>query len=117
MRAYLPVAWSQLELLQADDVLPGPHWACAVPPAWRTEDPQVDEEQWEFEAQSAAAGRLGARDGGVVLAVDVDDDHALSNDGWLTLTEAVRRATVAAVLTEDLAWYGIQEIGDLLAQR
>lgn len=116
MRVYLPVSRRSLAALQEDGVLGGTHRACAVSAAWRAAEPQVDEEQWEFEAQSLAAGELTSGSGGVVLAVDVSDTRTPDDDGWLAVTEAVRRSQVAAVLTQDLAWYGIQEIGELLAE-
>ena len=51
--------------------------------------PDVDEEEWEFEAQLAAAEALADLDGGVVLAVDVPDPEPAARipfeDGWVTL--------------------------------
>ena len=35
-------------------------------------------------------------------------------DGWVTLDGPVRRSDTAAVLTTDLAWFGVQEIAELL---
>jgi hypothetical protein len=116
MRVYLPISRTSLVALQTDGMLGGTHRACAVPAAWRAAEPQVDEEQWEFEAQSLAAEQLMASAGGVVLALDLSDPRTPGDDGWLTVTEAVRRSQVAAVLTRDLAWYGLQEIGDLLTE-
>jgi len=61
MRAYVPVGWAQLAALDAQGVLPGPLRACAVDPGWRAGSPEVDEEEWEFEAQLVAAEALEDR--------------------------------------------------------
>jgi hypothetical protein len=113
MRAYVPVTRVQLAAVQGSG-LDGPLRACAVDPLWRAGDPSVDEEQWEYEAQSLAAGVLPDRDG-VVLAVEVADDLVDTlADGWLELPGPVRRTEVAAVLTAELAWFAVQEIPALL---
>lgn len=117
MRAYLPLTWAQAARLHAEGVLPGPLRGCAVDPAWRAGSPEVDEEQWEFEAQSAAAQELSDPDAGVVLAVDVDAPDATLDDGWFTWPGPVDRRAAAAVLTQDLAWFAVQELPDLLAGR
>jgi len=113
MRAYLPVGWAALADLHRAASITGPLRGCAVDPAWRAGDPSVDEEQWEYEAQAQAAESLpgGA---GVVLAVDVPGDGSAIQDGWVELPGPIRRADVAAVLTADLAWFGVQEIPGLL---
>ena len=114
MRAYAPVGWPQLEQLAEAGQLTGPVRACAVDPAWRTQAPDVDEEQWEYEAQRRAAAALG-EPGGVVLALDADPaPGSVVQDGWVDLAGPVRRVDLAAVLTEDLAWFAVQEIPDLL---
>jgi hypothetical protein len=112
MRAYLPIDRVQLVTLQGDGALPGPLRGCAVDPAWRAGDPAVDEEQWEYEAQSLAAESLTDADG-VVLAVDVEADE-LPDDGWVVVPGPIRRADVAAVLSAELAWFAAQEIPALL---
>ena len=50
----------------------------------------------------------------MVLAVDVDEPDVTAQDGWVTLAGPVARRDAAAVLTADLAWFGIQEIPGLL---
>ncbi len=117
MRTYIPVGWAQLAALHAAGSLDGPLRACVVDPAWRAGSPEVEEEEWEFEAQLAAAAELADLDGGVVLAVDVDTTDTTDtapDDGWVTLDGPVSRRDTAAVLTSDLAWFGVQEIPDLL---
>jgi hypothetical protein len=114
MRAYIPLGWADLAGFEAAGELQGPLRACVVDPRWRAGSPEVDEEEWEFEAQVAAAEALVDRDGGVVLAVDVPDPATDPEDGWVTLVGPVARRDAAAVLTADLAWFGIQEIPGLL---
>ena len=98
MRAYIPVGWEQLAAFDSAGRLEGPLRGCAVDPSWRASDPEVDEEEWEFEAQLAAAEALADLDGGgVVLAVDVTEPDAVEadagfEDGWVTLP--VRSAVV-----------------------
>ena len=121
MRAYLPLTWAQLQALHAAGSLEGPLRGCAVDPAWREGSPDVDEEQWEYEAQSAAAEELSGADGGVVLAVDLDDSEPTMpptmEDGRFTHPGPVARQAASAVLTADLAWFGMQEIPELLNGR
>jgi len=119
MRAYIPVGWEQLAAFDSAGRLEGPLRACAVDPSWRASDPEVDEEEWEFEAQLAAAEALSDLDGGVVLAVDVPGPEPTASnstfaDGWVSLTGPISRRETAAVLTTDLAWFGVQEIPGLL---
>ena len=116
MRVYVPVGWAQLAALDAAGQLEGPLRGCAVDAAWRAGDPEVDEEQWEYEAQLSAAESLADPDGGVVLAVDVAEPGEAPEDGWLELPGPVSRRDIAAVLTADLAWFGVQEIPGLLSR-
>jgi hypothetical protein len=119
MRAYIPVGWAQLASFDAAGRLEGPLRGCAVDPAWRSGSPEVDEEEWEFEAQLAAAEALADLHGGVVLAVDVPEPDTAEpdpafDDGWVTLAGPISRRDTASVLTRDLAWFGVQEIPGLL---
>ncbi|HYN55780.1 MAG TPA: hypothetical protein VES03_01160 [Motilibacterales bacterium] len=116
MRAYVPLGWAELAALDAAGRLDGPLRGCAVDPAWRAESPDVDEEQWEYEAQLAAAESLSDLDGGVVLAVDVPEPAGALEDGWVELPGPVSRRDTAAVLTADLAWFAVQEIPGLLSR-
>jgi len=117
MRAYLPLTWAQLKVLQAAGSLEGPLNMCGVDPLWRAGSPDVDEEQWEFEAQSMAAAELVGPDAGVVLAVDLDDVDPAMQDGRFAYAGPVVRPSASAVLTADLAWFGMQEIAELLNGR
>ncbi len=112
MRAYGPVTWAQLGELVETGALPGPLRACAVDPAWRAGAPDVDEEEWEYEAQLLAAHALAQRPG-VLLAIDLDEAGE-SQDGWVEVPGPVRRRDVAALLTEELGWFGVQEASSLL---
>jgi hypothetical protein len=119
MRAYVPVGWAQLAEFDAAGRLEGPLRACAVDPSWRAGSPEVDEEEWEFEAQLAASEVLADIEGGVVLAVDVPDPDVTGRgtafeDGWVAVAGPITRRDTAAVLTMDLAWFGVQEIPALL---
>lgn len=114
MRAYIPVSWGQLAAFHAHGGLDGPLRACVVDPVWRDAAPDVDEEQWEFEAQEAAAADVADLGGGVVLAADMDAPDTAPDDGWVTLDGPVGGSDTAAVLTTDLAWFGVQEIPELL---
>jgi hypothetical protein len=117
MRAYIPVGWEQLAVFDAAGRLDGPVRGCAVDPQWRADDPEVDEEEWEFEAQLAAAAALADLEGGVVLAVDVPEPAGTDSpfeDGWVGLAGPITRRDTAAALTVDLEWFGVQEIPGLL---
>jgi hypothetical protein len=116
MRVYLPATWSQLGQLQKQGVLLGPLRCCAVDPRWRADAPEVDEEEWEYEAQLLAAEAL-TEPGGMVLAVDLPDELTDVEEGWVDLPGPVERRQVGALLDSELAWYGLQELGELLAQR
>jgi hypothetical protein len=119
MRAYVPVGWAQLAAFDAAGSLEGPLLGCAVDPSWRAGSPDVDEEEWEFEAQLAAAEALADLDGGVILAVDVPGPDVTGQgdafeDGWVSVAGPLTKRDTAAVLTVDLAWFGVQEIPGLL---
>lgn len=115
-RVYVPVGWSQAERLSAEGVFEGPVRACAVDPRWRAGAPEVDEEEWEFEAQSQAADALTELGGGLVLALDVPESvlGPAAEDGWREVAGPVRRRDLAALLDADLGWYGVQELAQLL---
>lgn len=113
MRAYAPLAWEQVAEFHAERAIRPPVRACAVDQAWRQAATDVDEEQWEYEAQAMAAESLGEA-GGLVLAVDVPEPAVPLADGWFELGEPVGRSQVAAILTGELAWFALQELPQLL---
>lgn len=119
MRAYAPVTMMQADELLTSGQLIGPLPAWGVDPQWRSGSPEVSEEEWEYEAAALAAAALG-QDPGVVLAVETEAVVASGgqpafDDGRVTLIGPVPLATVAAVLTADLAWFGVQELAELIA--
>jgi hypothetical protein len=115
MRGYCPVPAAGLATLLAERSLPGPRRVCVVDPAWRADAPEVDEEQWEYEAQQAAAAALDDPRG-AVLAMDLALPGTPGiEDGWVEVPGPIAIDDVAAVLTADLAWYGVQELPALLA--
>ncbi len=115
MRAYVPVTWEDLDELSGSGTLPGPRAAYVVDPAWCAADPGATEEEWEYEAQELAADALDQH-GGVVLALEVAVPGHV-DDGLVELPGPIQRRAVAAVFTADLAWFGLQEVPHLLAQR
>jgi len=118
MRVYLPVGRPQLEVLRGGRGLDGPLTGWAVDPSWRTGSPEVDEEQWEHEAQLEAAAALAEPVGGMVLAVDVPDEEVSDpDDGRVVIPGGVRRSQAGALLDRDLSWFGLQELDSLLPDR
>lgn len=118
MRAYLPVSQARAGQLLEVGQLAGPVAVWAVDPQWRAGAPQVSEEEWEYEASLLAADNLPDPEG-VILAVDIDaaaSGQLALDDGRTTLPGPVLLAAVAAVLAADLAWYGVQELPDLIAR-
>ena len=116
MRVYLPLGWAQLAQQQERGSVAGPLRACAVDPRWRADSPEVDEEEWEYEAAQQAADSLPSGHG-LVLAVDVAGPSAEFADGWVDVSGPVSRRDVAALLDRELAWFGLQELAGLLAER
>lgn len=110
MRAYVPVSHQAATQLLATAELPGRLSAWVVDPAWRAGAPEVGEEEWEYEATGLAAA--ATPDGGVILALDADVGAV--EDGATEVTGPIRLSQVAAVLTEDLQWYAVQELAGLL---
>ena len=118
MRVYVPVGRLQLEVLRGGRGLDGPLTGWAVDPGWRTGSPEVDEEQWEHEAQTEAAATLTELARGLVLAVDVPDEAVSDpDDGRVIIPGGVRWSQVGALLDRDLAWFGLQELDILLSDR
>ncbi len=115
MRGYIPLTWAQAAVLAREGAVAAPLHACVVDPAWRREAVDVDEEMWEYEAQTMAAAALGDG-GGVVVAVDLPGAAQFIDDGWVSV-DAVQLRDAAALLDAELSWYGVQELDLLLAER
>jgi hypothetical protein len=117
MRVYVPADWDRLATLQARGSVPGPLAGYAVDPGWRAGAPDVDEEEWEYVAAELAAESLALPGGGrgLVLAVDLDEELTPFDDGRVEVSGPVARRQVAAVLDAELAWFGLQELAELLA--
>lgn len=116
MRGYVPVEWPLLEELAQSGGLPGPLFGWCVDPVWRSAASDVTEEEWEYEALAAAAEEL-APAGGAVLAIEAAVVPPSIADGRFELPGDLLLADVQAVFSQDLSWFGVQEIGDLLSQR
>lgn len=112
MRAYIPVSSQAARRFLATGTLAGPNRAWVVDPLWRAGVPDVDEEVWEYEAAQLAADSLAGL-AGVVLAAEVSQVGPVA-DGATEVADQLARRDIAAVLTADMAWYGLQELGELL---
>lgn len=130
MRVYLPATWADLAELAATGVLPaGTRPAHAVTAGVRAALADCDEEEKEYAvAEVAAAGSAASRR--VVLvaevedtAVDTVDANAADDPSVVQVTVQIRRRDLAALLVDaegaspedDLLWFGVQELADLLA--
>lgn len=138
VRIYVPSSLGALAAFVAEGgVGPAPVRARAVTTWLRQAWPEADEEEWEYAALSAAADDSAALltdedpPRRVVLAVDVE--AATESDGStvvevdsafpMTLVKAVhadtedleRGASYDPDAAGDLAWFGVQEITDLLS--
>jgi hypothetical protein len=82
-----------------------------------TENPELDEEEAEFEISMIAARNSG----GYVIALELTDKHiAVHLEETVALNEAVIWENVEALFVYDedddeLTWYATQEIGDYLS--
>ncbi|MGB8019898.1 MAG: hypothetical protein WCF04_01575 [Candidatus Nanopelagicales bacterium] len=116
MRGYVPVEWPLLEELARTAALPGPLAGWCVDPVWRSAASDVTEEEWEYEALATAAEDL-APAGGAVLAIEAAVVPPAVVDGRFELPGTLVLADVQAVFSQDLSWFGVQEIEDLLRTR
>jgi hypothetical protein len=132
VRVYVP---ANLEVLarfaEEGGIGPSPVHAHAVTTWLRESWPEAEEDEWEYAALTAAAddaaGLLDGRPRRVVLVAEVDrvtegdESTAVTVDTAIPmrLVQAVHADTAdvepaAAENLEDLAWFGVQEIPDLL---
>jgi hypothetical protein len=137
VRIYLPATLTTLaRYVSGGGVGPAPVPARAVTAWLRAEWPEADEEEWEYAALMAAAddsaGLLTDDDPPrrVVLAADVDSVVESDDSTSVEILTAFPLGLVRAVHADtadleraasydpdaqgDLAWYGVQEIPDLL---
>jgi hypothetical protein len=138
VRIYVPSTLGGLAAYVANGGIgPAPVRARAVTEWLRVEWPEADEEQWEYAALMAAAddsaGLLTEDDvpRRVVLAVDVEAVAESEGSTLVEVEQAFPFRLVKAVHADtgdlervapydpdaagDLAWYAVQEIGDLLS--
>ena len=137
-RVYVPTTLDGLTRFVGDGgVGPAPVHAHAVT-AWLRESwPEGDEEEWEYAALSAATDDATLalteedRPRRVVLVAEVDDVTEQPDSTVVSVDSAIAMRLVVAVhadtedldLTapldpatlDDLGWFGVQEIGDLIA--
>jgi hypothetical protein len=137
-RVYVPTTLGGLTRCVADGGIgPTPVHAHAVT-AWLRESwPEGDQEEWEYAALMAAAEDAAAalteddRPRRVVLVADVDDVTEGRESTEVSVDSAIPMRLVAAVHADtddvdlappadpsslgDLGWFGVQEIGDLIA--
>ena len=117
-RVYLPVSAAQLRLLAVTGELPGSHPVFTVSDARRRGDPQAEEEELEYDALCEAAEvDLGPRR--IVLAADVDlppgEPHAVDGIARAQVV-AVHVSQAGADEEEELLWYDVSELDQLLAE-
>jgi hypothetical protein len=138
IRIYIPATLSGLAGFVAEGgVGPAPVRARAVTAWLREEWPEADEEEWEYAALMAAAddsaGLLTDEDAPrrVVLAADVDSAVESDDSTRVEVLSAFPFRMVKAVHADtgdleraasydpealgDLAWFGVQEVTDLLS--
>jgi uncharacterized protein DUF6912 len=137
VRIYVPATLTMLAGFVADGgVGPAPVHARAVTAWLREEWPEADEEEWEYAALMAAADDSAALlteddpPRRVVLAADVERVGESRSSSLVEVESAFPMSLVRAVHADtgdlqrstaydpdalgDLAWFGVQEIPDLL---
>lgn len=134
-RVYVPATLEDLARFAADGGIgPSPVHAHAVTAWLRSEWPEAEDEDREYAALMAAADDAAARLVGngaprrVVLVAEVDDLTEDRESTQVLVDTAIPMRRVAAVhadtsdidpaipeALDDLGWFGVQEIPDLLA--
>lgn len=109
VRVYLPLTPDELAQV---------HTSGVVPPSIERIEPEDDAEESEYAALMTAADASAAKQAERVVRVVLAAEPSVS-DGEIPLAE-VRAVHVDtdpdADADDDLAWYGVQEIGDLISQ-
>lgn len=126
-RVYLPTTFAALaSCVAAGEVGPAPLAAHAVTEDLRVAWPDGSEEEWEYAALGAAAAActdtrrvvIAADVRRVSRAEDTDDPTAVTLEGPIPmgLVAAVQAdlTEADAAAEEDLCWFAVQEIPDLL---
>lgn len=137
-RVYVPTTLDGLtRFVAGGGVGPTPVHAHAVTGWLRESWPEADEEEWEYAALTAAADDSALalteqdRPRRVVLVAEVDDVTEDRDSTSVTVDSAIAMRRVVAVHADtddlelaapldpvtlgDLGWFGVQEIGDLIA--
>lgn len=137
-RVYVPTTLDGLTRFVADGgVGPAPVHAHAVTEWLRESWPEGDQEEWEYAALSAATDDAALalteedRPRRVVLVAEVDDVAEAGDSTAVSVDSAIAMRVVVAVHADtddldfqgpldpasldDLGWFGVQEIGDLIA--
>jgi hypothetical protein len=116
MRAYLAMDLEEVRDFYAQKTFT-PDVVYAPTIKFITENPELDEEEAEFEISMIAARNSG----GYVIALELTDKHiAVHLEETVALNEAVIWENVEALFVYDedddeLTWYATQEIGDYLS--
>jgi hypothetical protein len=134
-RVYVPANLSDLaKFVEDGGIGPSPVHAHAVTVWLRQSWPDGDDEEWEYAALMAAADDAAAvltdedRPRRVVLVAEVESVSEDPESTEVTVDSAIGMRLVQALLADttdvdpsvqgslgDLGWFGVQEIGDLLA--
>ncbi len=115
MRAYLAMSLEELKDFYAQKKF-SPETVYAPTIKFITENPELDEEEAEYEISMIAARNSG----GYVLALEVSDKQITQHlEETVILADPVMWESVEALFVYDskddeLTWYATQEIGDYL---
>ena len=116
MRAYLALTIEEVKDFYAQkNFSPGIVYAPTI--KFITANPELDEEEAEYEISMIAARNSG----GYVIALELADKHIAAHlEETVALNEAVIWENVEALFVYDedddeLTWYATQEIGDFLS--
>ena len=119
MRAYIPVGWAELAAFDAAGRLEGPLRAArstrrgAPAPLRSTRRSGSSRRSWRPPRPSRTS-TVGSSWPWTCPTPSRPAQVRPFEDGWVTLAGPISRRDAAAVLTTDLAWFGVQEIPGLL---
>jgi len=115
MRAYLAMTLDEVRDFHAQEKI-SPEIVYAPTIKFITENPELDEEEAEYEISMIAARNSG----GYVIALEVSDKQIAQHlDETVLLNQAIAWDSVQALFVynandDELTWYATQEIGDYL---